>query len=82
MLSKKYKDKGKDKYKDKERYKSKGRDKDKDNDKRMLCTRSPTGHAVLVDCRFEFPSGEYEFAFVFECDLAVCMSVTLLLVCT
>ena len=38
-------------------------------DGRIICTKSQTGHAVLVDCRFEFPSGE----------LYVCTSVTAVL---
>ena len=26
----------------------------------IVCTRNPTGHSVLVDFRFEMPSGESE----------------------
>ena len=42
------------------------RQRQRQRQRRILCTRSPTGHAVLVDCRFEFPSGEYNFIFFWK----------------
>ena len=38
-------------------------------DGRILATKTSTGHAVLVDCRFEFPAGEFSSRNVF---LLVC----------
>ena len=28
-------------------------------DGRIICTKNKTGHALLVECRFEFPGGKY-----------------------
>ena len=30
---------------------------------RIMCTKNPTGHAVLVDCRFEYPYGKCQVFF-------------------